>query len=127
MHKITLLSFGLAFAFVPYSYGQSCTRSDVTVVDEKGIELGACKNPDNNTGKKFTYVSKANDACCEARTGRFKTLCINYSLCNGDTKVGPMIKTTTLAPTIKDCKNGKGSNCNKGEQRDPIGPKFFNA
>ena len=83
MHKITLLIFGLALAFVPYSYGQSCTMSDVTVIDEKGIELGACKNPDTNTGKKFTYVSKANAACCEAQTGRFNTLCINYSLCEG--------------------------------------------
>ena len=127
MNQKTLLIFGLAFAFIPCSYGQSCTMSDVTLINEKGVELGACKNPDTNTGKKFTYVSKANDACCEARTGRFKTLCINYSLCNGGTKVGPMIKTTTPTPTIKDCKNGKGSDCNKGEQRNPIGPKFFNA
>ena len=78
MHQMTLLIFGLAFVFVPYSYGQSCTMSDVTVVDEKGNEFGACKNPDNNTGKKFTYVSKADAACCEAQTGRFRSLCINY-------------------------------------------------
>ena len=91
MHKISiLLIFGLAFALVPYSYGESCTMSDVTVIDEKGIELGACKNPDNNTGKKFTYVSKANAACCKAETGRFKTLCIHYSLCKGEETIKPL-------------------------------------
>ena len=81
MNQKTLLIFGLAFAFIPCSYGQSCTMSDVTLINEKGVELGACKNPDTNTGKKFTYVSNADAACCEAETGRFKTLCINYSLC----------------------------------------------
>ena len=51
---------------------------DTTIIDEKGVELGACKNPDTHQGKAFTYVSKANNACCEAETGRFKNLCINY-------------------------------------------------
>ena len=113
MHKITLLIFGLAFAFVPYSYGQSCTMSDVTVINEKGIELGACKNPDSHKGKKFTYVSNANSACCEARTGRFKTLCINYSLCNGN---GSKV-TTTPKPEVTTTKIPK--KFPKTEQRYP--------
>ena len=42
MHKISfLLIFGLAFAFVPYSYGESCTMSDVTVIDEKDLNVGS--------------------------------------------------------------------------------------
>ena len=129
MNQVILITFVFAIAFIPYSHGQ-CVGSDKTVTNENGIVLGACNNEDSNKGEKFTYVDTTDangDPCCEARTGRFKTLCINYSLCNGGTKVGPMIKTTTPTPNIKDCKNGKGSDCNKGEQRNPIGPKFFNA
>ena len=81
MNKGILFTFVLAITFIPYSHGQ-CQMSDTTITNENGDELGACKNPDTR-GKLFTYVSNSNSACCEARTGRFRTLCINYSLCNG--------------------------------------------
>ena len=72
-------------AFVPYSYCQNCVKSDITVIDEKGNELGSCMSPDRD-GKIFTYVEKgANEACCEAFTGRFINYCINYSLCQQGT------------------------------------------
>ena len=80
MNQVILFTFVLAITFIPYSHGQ-CQISDTTITDEKGVELGACKNPDTS-GKLFTYVSNSNSACCEARTGRFRTLCINYKFCN---------------------------------------------
>ena len=56
------------------------TGTAITVIDEKGVELGDCKAPDQN-GKLFAYVLKGKGDC-EANTGRFKEYCINYSLCD---------------------------------------------
>ena len=85
MNQVILITFVLAIAFIPYSHGQ-CVGSDKTVTNENGIVLGACYNEDSNKGKKFTYVDTTDangDPCCEARTGRFRNTCINYSICYG--------------------------------------------
>ena len=77
MNQVILLTFVIAIALVPYSNCQNCEASLVTVIDEKGQELGACKSPDVQ-GKVFTYIKKENGECCESSTGRYKNYCINY-------------------------------------------------
>ena len=75
-------------------------KSDFTVTDEKGNELGDCKNPDVIKRKLFTYVNQPTDrqsckykACCEANTARYPNKCINYSLCKtGKLKIQIFVK-----------------------------------
>ena len=103
------LVFVLTIGLIPYSYTQDCDcldfdisqceRSDFTVTDEKGNQLGACNSNDYNKGQLFTYVKEPADkqsckhkVCCEANTARWRNLCINYSLCSGKLKIQSFLK-----------------------------------
>ena len=80
--------FVLAIAIVPYSYGApadcNLLRTNQTVIDEKGNELGNCLSKDSDKGEYFTYITKNSNFCCESPSARFDELCINYSLCETD-------------------------------------------
>merc|ERR1711970_605076 len=82
---IISLLLGLAICLVEVKGQCECTTR--TVKTNTGATLGNCETGDFNDGpdkgRLFCYVrgKYGVDDCCEADTGRFPRLCVNYSLC----------------------------------------------
>merc|ERR1712083_677075 len=87
MHSGIIISLLLGLAICLVEVKGQCECTTRTVKTNTCATLGNCETGDFNDGpdkgRLFCYVKGKYgvDDCCEADTGRFPRLCVNYSLC----------------------------------------------